>query len=292
MNNYNIIDVIGSGWLGTIYKVIHKKNKKIYAMKISKIIKKPDEIEFSKNIKNMKHITNLVDYKIVKYTGKKYNPPGLLLNISDNDKKELQKYANSKLLIYMIYDYKDGVLLDIYEKMTSKQLKSMLSQIAYALYYMHKKGWYHLDLHYGNITYKKTSAKIVKLGTLNVKTYGYIWSLIDFDLVMKKNKNENNIKIIRERIGVLRLSTLLCLKSFKKINLDKVKNIEKVKNIISNIFGQKYEDDQYLFKIIIRSLYPSKVYKNKCKNILNIKQSKKILNLNDKEIYEYIVNTI
>lgn len=45
---------------------------------------------------------------------------------------------------------------------------------------MHSNNFYHTDVQWKNIMYKKTNIKSIKILNFNVPTFGYIWSIIDY----------------------------------------------------------------------------------------------------------------
>lgn len=112
---------------------------------------------------------------------------------------------NSKYCLDYIIELKDGSYNSVKNKLLKKQMYSCIIQILYALNLMHINNFYHLDMHYGNFCYKKTTLKTIKITTLygdsfTIPTNGYLWSIIDYEttnsnLFEEKDKSNNMAKI-------------------------------------------------------------------------------------------------
>jgi len=208
--NYKIVEKIGNGSYAKIYKV--KIDSEYYALRKQKFIKS-DIKNFTKIIKNDKDIldnTDKVLYKII-YFNKFIN------KINDNHFDKLYNYKISKdnfkqiisqtfldelhpgikdwiknkliksnYCFETITDLKDDTLASMYKNKrwnNNNEKYSMVIQIIYALYLMHSNNFYHTDLHWKNIMYKKTNIKSIKILNFNVPTFGYIWTIIDYELI-------------------------------------------------------------------------------------------------------------
>ena len=79
---------------------------------------------------------------------------------------------------------KDGVLSDIMTNLNKKQVYSLIIQISYAFHLMHINNYIHGDPFSKNICYKKTKLKKIKILDLDIPTYGYIFSLIDYGTIV------------------------------------------------------------------------------------------------------------
>ena len=128
------------------------------------------------------------------------------------------KYAlrekNKKILINSILEYKDGIMLNSfnrkYNSMSKRKnipkLRSVFIEIMYFLFIMQNDGWYHNDLHSRNIICSPTKKQYLYLDLPNkqnikIKSNGYIVSAIDYgnmihinsiDEFYRKHKNGFN----------------------------------------------------------------------------------------------------
>lgn len=203
-DDYKIIKELGHGMIGTVYLIetnIKKKNKSNnnkneYALKIEHIEKKdlkPNtksdiwrELNFYKNIGNKypNQFVSLIEYDFINNCehSQKYSYDINLFPKKIQNK--LKKRASSPYCIRKIFDLVDGNLSELIEQLEQKQIYSMLIQIAYSIKILHKYNYVHGDLHSGNIGWNKTINKNIQIDGLKVKTFGYIFKLIDFGLVL------------------------------------------------------------------------------------------------------------
>lgn len=191
--NPKIIKKIGHGVFGITYMVKHKNKK--YAMKIQKILpcqRKPSteqniwrEIHFARKMnKYPNQFMKLYCHKIINKCVHIQPKPEFKPN------KQLKEYLtamnDSPYCMMLMYDLKDGVIGDLFwkKKITQKQIYSYIAQMVYAVYVMKKNHYVHNDLHMRNIAYTKTDKKYIKLGKQKVRTYGYIYSAIDYGEIL------------------------------------------------------------------------------------------------------------
>ena len=138
-NKYKVINTIGKGGFGTIYKVLEIKTKKFYALKFITIVNNNEikifkeqyekEIEVMKTIKN-KYIIELKDYFIVNNKGY-----CIVMELCDCNLKDiLNKYKPNGLPINTI--------------------NKIFTQLNEALNLMRKNKYYHRDLKPENILIK------------------------------------------------------------------------------------------------------------------------------------------
>lgn len=280
-NNSIITKNIGYGYFGTTYMV--KYNGKKYAMKIQKILQsqlKPStehmiwrEIYFAKVMsKYPNQFEKIYCYQIT--TNCK--------NIRTGN-KELN---SSQYCIRIIFDLKEGVLKDLMKKVTlsEKHIYSFISQVIYAIYLMKKHNFIHTDLHNKNIAYVKTSKKQIRLNDIDVNTFGYIYSIIDYGCVLHpKFKNvweTNKRQLLNDTLDMKWIMFLLLYNYYEIIDANK-KYTKRITVVYSGIrsseeykkLKKKYklttknDDDILLFTIIYPEL--SLQYKG-LKNIPNI----------------------
>jgi serine/threonine protein kinase len=273
VKNYKIIKNIGSGVNATTFKV--KKNKKTYAMRREKILN-IDAIEYKKKFKNKlinentdkllyrqiyfnefintinkNHFLIIYEYKISKCKFKQK----LNNYIKDNPIK-LKKYneiSNSNYSIDIITDLKDGTVKDILHNLTNQQIYSLIIQIVYALNIMHTNNYFHRDLHSGNICYKKTSLKTIKIFNLDIPTFGYLFSIIDYGTVISDKFKLNNKELLN-------------------LTFRNLKYEDMVRFLISTIFYNKNDTIDNFNTTFVKKLY----------KLLN---NKKFINNSDIEIF-------
>ena len=215
LSNYSIIQELGYGMFATIYKIKTPNNKK-YALKIQHI-KKSDiktypksniwvEINFSINFGN-KHNTQFVklhEYDFIDGCKLKQKYSFNISTFSNDLQNKFKQLSSSQYCARMVYDLVDGNLYEIEGKLSIKQIYSMIIQLTYAIQLLHSSNYIHGDIHNRNIGWIRSDKNTkIKLGKLNIQTYGYIFKLIDYGMVMNKSNKmtkkekvefENNFK--------------------------------------------------------------------------------------------------
>ena len=83
-------------------------------------------------------------------------------------RQDLIKKNKSKHCLRKIYTLIDGILSDIIDNLTQKDLYSMIIQITYIFYLLHKNNYTHCDLHSQNIDYINSDKKYLKILKYNV----------------------------------------------------------------------------------------------------------------------------
>jgi len=265
--NYKIVSILSNGNDATVYKI--KIGSLYYALRRQKILDSEahdfinthlyNNIIFNEFINkiNKNHFAILYKYKISSNCKFKQKLTDFTLNNSEKLKDYYLK-EKSKYCLDMIIDLKDGIICDILYRLSRKQLYSMIIQCVYALNIMHKNGYYHNDLHNKNIMYKKTKIKTLKILNLNVPTYGYLWSIIDYNSVATSSQISNNKIIIMciNNYAYRDLMLFLCWTIFDSCSkLDKL-----IYKIIIN--DSKIKDDPFfeLFKVKPLSYEDTKNY--------------------------------
>ena len=303
--NHKIIKKIGHGVFGITYLIKHKNKK--YAMKIQKILpfqlkKSLDnniwrEIYFAKRMsKYPDQFCYLYCYKIINECIHLQPKPEFKPN------KWLKEYLtaldDSHYCMKLIYDLKDGNVDDLFwnKKMTTKQIYSYIAQITYAIYLMGKNHFTHTDIHSRNITYKKTDKKYIKLGNTKVRTYGYLYSIIDYGEILHprfKNLSDREINVLNDDtldINNFIHGLLIGLNSglWNLITHDKLKNIDKIKKIVQKSkeykkIKQEYNIEEFNDNVfnLFEGIYPELVLKFAgIKKILS-KYKRRLISIND-----------
>jgi hypothetical protein len=263
MEDIKIISTLGKGMYGTTYLV--KKNNKKYALKRQKILR----IYITKNTKysmwrefyffnyiskldnfDKKFFMKLIDYKF--YSNCDFN------NNFESNNKLLLKLNRSNHCLDQLVELKDGVLKDIIYKLNNKQKISMIIQCIYAMYLMHKSGYYHCDLHTKNIAYKKTKNKYITINNNKIKTYGYQYSFIDYGLIINKrfllNRKEKKKLEIYQKFNK-DMNIFLSFSIFNIREIIKIKD-NKIKQNFINYFKNNYISLYDRIKSIILFNYP------------------------------------
>jgi serine/threonine protein kinase len=223
LDDFKIIKKLGQGMIGTVYLIESRGSN--YAYKIEHILKKDTiksktsklyrEISFCKFIKKYPNqFIQLIDYDIIGDCGHfqayKVDPGGF----SKEKQKEFSDLAKSKYCVRKIFTLVDGNLEDILNKLTVKQIYSMIIQLVTMVTIMHSHGWVHGDFHPLNIGYIKTPE-------------GYTYKAIDYGEV-KNNKYlaKNERKVFNEdmkyEIGNIKY-ILTESKSWKYLRTHKIK---------------------------------------------------------------------
>lgn len=295
IDNYKIIKTLGHGMSGTVYLV--KKGNKKYALKIEHILEKDikksnkslvwREIEFSIKFGNHHNdqFMKLVDYDIIDncHHIQKYRFD--LSYFPKNKQEEYKKLSQSKYCVRKVYTLIDTTLDKIIEKLTIKQIYSMIVQIAYALYLLHSNNYIHGDFHWENVGVIKTKNKFIKIFDHNVPTYGYIYQLIDYGSILNKKDIANKKEETRfnEVIGY-ELRTikdfLMITKFWKEVRKYKIntpfkefyKEFRKTEeyHLIKTITNNKYSQ-MYLFDILYAEKSQRMTLGNKFKKVMKVK---------------------
>jgi serine/threonine protein kinase len=206
--NYEILKYISSGMQGEIYKIKYKN--KIYALKKQKILKQ--DIDSTNDLsKIVKELTFLKWTAQLSKNERRFFAYPIEIFYSDNcklDKMNSVRLSDdlkkSQYCVEIIMKLKDGTLQDLMKKNLSKsQRYSIMIQLVYAVYLMHKEGYLHYDMHTKNIVYKKTETdkKIsIKFDDLKINTFGYQISIIDYGQITHKNfKHDETFNFDNER---------------------------------------------------------------------------------------------
>ncbi len=156
--NYYVLNKLGNGSFGTVFKVVNKKTGQIRAMKVIKkesVQYQDDDKKFLKEIEILRSLDHMNIIKIF-------------------------EYFEDELNYFLITEHiSGGELLDFVIKMPSfneNNIKQIMNQIMYAVSYLHKNSITHRDLKPENILIDDTSKmdylslKIIDFGTSNFFT--------------------------------------------------------------------------------------------------------------------------
>jgi len=151
---YEIMEVIGSGAYGELYKAVDLETNQVVALKVVDLQKDPEGFPISTlreilMLKNLKHqnIVNLHDIVI--------------------DGKDWSQNMNAKFMLALDYYPHDfsGIINDKEVRLTQAQIKSYIQQLLAAVDYLHKNEVMHRDLKTSNIL-------LARDGTVKLTDFG------------------------------------------------------------------------------------------------------------------------
>jgi len=205
--------LLGSGFSGSTYLV--KKNGKEYALKIQHIFEKDllnkksqiwDEIKFYKYVSDYYPLfKKFYSYKIITDCDFRKNNKSIGLTVSNSYKNKYKKLQESKFCIEYLTSYENNTLSNIIDKLTIKQIYSLILQLLFGIKILQKKKYTHNDFNYHNITYTKTKKKYIIITINNKKykipVYNYIYTIIDYGAVKIQPKKFNKSQDINNLIN-------------------------------------------------------------------------------------------
>lgn len=282
---YKIIKKLGSGFNGTSFLVKDKLNNK-YVLKQStlptKITKKRKKeietvVKFSNEMYklNQNHFSKLYQHKIhrdCKIIKKTQN-----VTVFGNNEKNFKNEQKSKNCVKYLFDFKEHMFEDV--KINKHNWNSFITQMIYIIYLMKKKKWTQNDLNLGNVAYNKTNLKTIKIkinkNEYEVKTFGKIYSLIDYDNVLQNNRATRDM--INFIYHISSFGNFYIVSSWMAFDL-------KIKNFTNKIFKKLKTDDLFLYYMnnreklrkVILEITNNKIDPNKNINTtINLKKHKK-----------------
>ena len=158
---YKVIEKLGDGGFGAVFKVQHKFDKNFYAIKIIPLQKSNDEDEIMQLTKEIEILSKLEHENIVRYYTS-YKLKGC-------DEKEhvyfcIQMQYCKKTLKTFLYNF-----ISTQETEKQRLLLKVLKQILDGLKYIHDNGIMHRDLNPNNIFL--TESGIIKIGDFGSSRY-------------------------------------------------------------------------------------------------------------------------
>lgn len=143
MDKYKIIETIGDGTYGNVYKAINTNSNTLVAIK--KMKKKYYKWQDCQNLSEVKALTNLSHCNIV----------------------QLNELIMTKSELYMIFDYM-GINLYEWTKqnetISEGTIRNIVFQILQGLTYMHRQNYFHRDMKPENILVNQSIVKIADFG--------------------------------------------------------------------------------------------------------------------------------
>lgn len=205
LSNYKIIKELGFGMFATVFLIYIPTNKKKYALKIQHIKKKdikPNiksniwrEINFSIDFANKypEQFVSLYEYDFIDNCELEQKYPFDITRFSLKYQKEFKKISSSPYCIRKVYQLVDGDLNKLDGLLCTKQIYSLIIQLTFTIKLLHSNNYIHGDIHQGNVGWNKTNKNHkIKIANMEIPTFGYIFKLIDYGMVMKKSDIKNN----------------------------------------------------------------------------------------------------
>ena len=189
---YELIDMVGSGSIGQVYKIKHRKSQIYYAMKTIH----PDihyEMKLFKNIINIllfipytkNIIYNVLPIDIYKFISL-IEQQSDMIHESNNLLQMKEYYKGNSMVIIpelircshniMIMSYEDGIDIDASDKSDYEKMKIIVLLYLFSRYNFEYKNFNHADLHKGNW-------KITQGNKLLVYDFGYCFALENIKII-------------------------------------------------------------------------------------------------------------
>jgi len=225
--------LLGTGFSGSTYLV--KKNGKEYALKIQHVFEKDllnkkskiwNEIKFYKYVSDYYPLfKKFYSYKIITDCDFKKNNKSIGLVVSNEI--EYKKLQESKYCIEYLTSYENNTLSNILDKLTIKQIYSLILQLLFGIKILQRKKYIHNDFNYYNITYNKSTKKniIIKINNKKYKIpiYNYIYTIIDYGDVKIQPKKFNKSQDINNLINNIEKHWVKFCKIIKKEDINYMK---------------------------------------------------------------------
>jgi serine/threonine protein kinase len=148
IGNYILTKIIGKGSFSNVYKSYHIETKEMYAIKVV-------------SLKNLAH-------KMIENIESEIN---IMMKIKHDNIVKLHETIKTDKHICLVIDYCDGEDLNKYIKkngrISEKQTKMFMTQIASGLYYLHSLNLIHRDLKPHNILLSKN-------GNIKIADFGFV----------------------------------------------------------------------------------------------------------------------
>ena len=244
------IKLLGTGFSGSTYLVKIKGKER--ALKIQHVFEKDllnkksqiwNEIKFYKYVSDYYPLfKKFYSYKIITDCDFRKNNKSIGLIVSN--KNEYKKLQESKYCIEYLTSYENNTLSNILDKLSIKQIYSLILQLLFGIKILQKKKYTHNDLNIHNITYNKTKKKyiIIKINNKKFKIaiYNYIYTIIDYGNVKIQPKKFNKSQDINNLILNIEKYWIEYCKIIKKEDINYMKensnNINKlIKYFQSNL---------------------------------------------------------
>ena len=243
--------LLGTGFSGSTYLV--KMNGKEYALKIQHVLEKDlfnkksqiwNEIKFYKYVSDYYPLfKKFYSYKIITDCDFRKNNKSIGLTVSNSAKNKYKKLQESKYCIEYLTSYENNALDNILDKLTVKQIYSLILQLLFGIKILQKKKYTHNDLNIYNITYNKTKKKYITIKINNKKykilIYNYIYTIIDYGAVKIQPKKFNKSQDINNLIHNIEKYWVKYCKIIKKEDINYMKENSNNINKLIKYFQKK-----------------------------------------------------
>ena len=156
---------------------------------------------------------------------RKNNNKSIELVVSNEN--EYKKLQESKYCIEYLTSYENNILYNILDKLSIKQIYSLILQLLFGIKILQKKKYIHNDFNYYNITYNNTKKKyiIIKINDKKYKipVYNYIYTIIDYGAVKIEPKKFNKSQDINNLIFNIEKYWIEYCKIIKKEDINYMK---------------------------------------------------------------------
>lgn len=143
VENYEIMDIIGEGTFGMVYKAKDRRSNQIYALKKVRLEKEKEGFP----------VTTVREIKILRQLDNHQNI--IKLREIVTDKLDAADYRKWKGAFYLVFDYMDHDLMGVLDSglvdLTEEHVKLFMFQLLDALCYCHNKNFLHRDIKCSNI---------------------------------------------------------------------------------------------------------------------------------------------
>ncbi len=304
------IKFLGNGFHGYVYLV--KYRKKEYALKVSYI--NPEDLNnYNVNLDNEQNLnkriikkypnqfTKLIKYSILEDCNEKSG---------DTNMRIFSIYKKCLFRLYSIVNDTWQNIEPLINKYNLNRKYSMFLQLFNIYSILEKNNYVHGDLLDKNIGIKYTTDEYIKIHNNEIPTYGIYIQLIDYDMLLSKEKTKYikyNTKRIRDKNNII----FLMIENNNYINnyiYDSLNNIEK-KEFYSKLREEKQyinlktltknniELNEWLVYLLYPNIYRKLLNDDKLENAKYLLPIKDILNIvkkfNDTEkIIEYLINKL
>lgn len=301
-DTYELLDIIGSGSIGQVYKIKHRLTNKIYAMKIIHPHVKY-EMKFLKYIIYLLlriPYTNRLIYNVLPYDINTFitlfEEQLDMIHESNNLLKMNHTYRDNSMVVIpdliktshniMIMTYEDGVDIDNSNKSDYEKNKIIILIYLFSRNNFEFKNFNHGDLHKGNW-------KITKDNKILVYDFGYCFKIKNLSIIDhisnafidtdKENGSHSLEQLTIELLNITNNKHIEFVKEYIRANINMDKNICDPKIILQNIFNiAKYLDILVIPQLIQAIIVHIQNIKYLTKYLIN----NKIQNFSDgKQIY-------
>lgn len=193
LKDCKIIKQLGFGMNGMVYKIKYMDDK-YYALKIGNIydlnhykenLKR--EIDFNENVAKIypEQFVQLYNNETIKNfnINQKYTID--IKTFPENVQNIFKKKEKSNMCYAKLYSLMDCDLFSVIDKLNENQTYSVIIQLCYITYLMHKLNYVHGDLYCKNIGVEYVN-EYITIFNKKIFTFGYKLKVFDYDFILHK----------------------------------------------------------------------------------------------------------